>query len=120
MRSAGTIGAHLAVLFSAACGGLYGSTVMQVASSYDGHLLVEGTEVPAILDIAQTGTELLATFNAASIGLLAQGMGTIRNDQIELTLIYSFQCPGTALLRGRITSGEHALFGRDHRLRLHR
>ena len=104
LGSAGKTGAQLAVLFAAACGGSYGSTDMQVAGSYDGHLLVEGTEVSGILDIAQTGTELLATFDAASIGLVAQGSGTIRNDQMELTLSYSFQCPGTAILRGRITA----------------
>ena len=104
LESAGKIGTQLAVLFAVACGGSYGSTVMQVAGSYDGQWLVEGSDISGILDIAQTGTELLATFNAVSIGLAAQGSGTIGDDRIELTLSYSFQCPSTAIMRGRITA----------------
>lgn len=73
-----------------------------VSGTWSGYVTVEGEGLDGTLRIQQDGPVLGAVFEAAALGLVAEGEGRIAADgSLRITLGYDLQCPGNAELEGR-------------------
>lgn len=68
---------------------------------YHGSLFLDGGDVTAALEIAREGRRDVRAALQATSGLLADGKGRIRGDDLSIELVYGGQCPGAMELNGK-------------------
>jgi hypothetical protein len=110
-RGRGTVGSlsllitGLAVLPISGCQVLGGPGPFRSAGEggspvYQGVLSLEGSELPAALEISRTGRRTVEAALQATSGLLADGEGQVRGSKLTLDLAYGGECPGWMKLEG--------------------
>lgn len=72
----------------------------QTGTVYQGVLFMEGGEISAALELAREGRTRVMGALQTSTGLLADGEGEARGEQLRLTLRYGGECPGRMVMDG--------------------
>jgi hypothetical protein len=84
----------------------------EVSGTWSGFVSVEGQGIDGSLVIRQDGPSLDVTLAAPAFGLDAEGAGSLAPDgAVTVELAYDLQCPGRAVLRGRVSADGLALDG---------
>lgn len=83
----------------------FGRDEPDLTGTWIGSFDVEGQAVDGSLVLVHEGDDLEATFSAPSMGLSAEGNGTVDGERFTMVLDYNMECPGVARLRGTISEG---------------